>query len=166
MPIQASSESAALCGSHNHLHKNLPVDPNLTYMNTNHILRPISLYSILILSSHLRLDIPYVLSLSHLLTNNLHVYHSHGSYIPACPFLFALITLTYDSWWPVCLQIWRLHIIKCPPFSSHSFQSTKFLFVVTCDCEQEAPGPSIVPLCLYCLTLCRGTEKLFQNIGS
>ena len=121
MRIQASSESAALCGSHNHLHKNLHVDPSLTYMNTNHILRPISLYSILILSSHLRLDIPYVLSLSHLLTNNLHVYHSHGSYIPACPFLFALITLTYDSWWPACLQIWRLHIIKCPPFSSHVF---------------------------------------------
>jgi hypothetical protein len=107
---------------HNHVHKNVPVDPTLSYMNINHILRPISLNSILILSSYLRLDIPYVLNLSRLSTNNLHVCLCHGSYIPpAWPTLFALITLRYDSWWPVWLQICGLLIIKFPPVSPHDF---------------------------------------------
>ena len=72
---------------HNRVHKNLPVDPTLSYMNTIHIPPPISLNYILILSSHLRLDIPYVLSLSHLSTNKLHVslnithQQMHQSYI-------------------------------------------------------------------------------------
>jgi hypothetical protein len=57
---------------HNHVHKSLPVYPTLNYMNTNHVLRPISLHSILILSSHLRLDIPNFLTLSHLSINTLH----------------------------------------------------------------------------------------------
>jgi hypothetical protein len=110
---------------HNCFHKSLPLDPTLSYMNTIHILHPISLNSILILSSHLRLDIPNVL-LSYPFhisrpTISMFVFLSHGSYIPACPILFDLITLKYDSWCPVCLQIWRLLIIKFPPVSSHAF---------------------------------------------
>ena len=152
----------------NRVHKNLPMDPTLSYMNTIHILHTISLNYILILFSHLRLGIPNVLPLSQLSTNNSHVYLSHGSYIPSCPILFALITLTCDSWWPVCPQIRRLLIIKflSSLLSRLPSRAQTFCLVVSCDCEQWAPVLTFVPLCSNCFTLYRGSNKSSRNVGS
>jgi len=89
--------------NHSHVHKDLPLVPILNQMNPVHILWPISIRSILILSSHLCLGLPSWLFLSVFATK-------HVSSLSCLPCALTTSSSWFDHpnkiWWSV--QVMKL----------------------------------------------------------